>query len=113
MGFGLYPTEPPPLENSVQPKIDKLLKWEKIKTPKNSPKTPSVEMVIEGKLLYLKMVKGPYDSTYLKLKSRFDNLLSRYQNNNKIKTRPLSELEREVDKIFDYGYENALKKYIN
>tara|TARA_B100001175_G_scaffold93942_1_gene79422 strand:- start:3875 stop:5257 length:1383 start_codon:yes stop_codon:yes gene_type:complete len=103
----------PKVENSVQPKIDKLLKWEKIKTPKNSPKTPSVEMVIEGKLLYLKMVKGPYDSTYLKLKSRFDNLLSRYQNNNKIKTRPLSELEREVDKIFDYGYENALKKYIN
>ena len=59
------------------------------------------------------MVKGPYDSTYLKLKSRFDNLISRNRNSSKIKTRSLSELYREVDEIFDYGYENALKKYIN
>ena len=84
-----------------------------IKKSKNSLKTPNMKMVIEGKLLYLKMVKGPYDSTYLKLKSRFDNLLSFNQNSNKIKTRPLPELFREVDEIFDDGYENALKKYIN
>ena len=99
-------------------KVDKiwgheLLKWRKDKSPENSPKTRSVEMVVEGKLLYLKMVKGPYDSTYLKLKSRFDDLLSRNQKSNKIKTRPLSQLFREVEGIFDYGYENALKKYIN
>ena len=84
-----------------------------IKKSKNSLKTPNMKMVIEGKLLYLKMVKGPYDSTYLKLKSRFDNLLSLNQNSYKIKTRPLPELFREVDEIFDDGYENALKKYIN
>ena len=80
------------------------MKWRKDKSPENSPKTRSVEMVVEGKLLYLKMVKGPHDSTYLKLKSRFDNLISR---------RHLSELIREVGEIFDNGYENALKKYIN
>ena len=84
-----------------------------IRKLKNSLKTPNMKMVIEGKLLYLKMVKGPYDSTYLKLKSRFDNLLSLNQNSYKIKTRPLPELFREVDEIFDDGYENALKKYIN
>ena len=99
-------------------KVDKiwgheLLKWRKDKSPENSPKTRSVEMVVEGKLLYLKMVKGPYDSTYLKLKSRFDDLLSRNQKSNKIKSRSLSELYKEVEGIFDYGYKNALKKYIN
>ena len=94
-------------------KTEEFIKKKKEKSSKNSPKTRSVEMVVEGKLLYLKMVKGPYDSTYLKLKSRFDNLISRNQNSSKIKTRPLSELYREVDEIFDYGYENALKKYIN
>lgn len=32
---------------------------------------PKIEQVIEGKLEFLKMVKGEYNSTYLKLKSRF------------------------------------------
>ena len=98
------PPPPSPIENSKGLKSHELLKWKKDKSPENSPKTRSVEMVVEGKLLYLKMVKGPHDSTYLKLKSRFDNLISR---------RPLSELIREVVEIFDNGYENALKKYIN
>lgn len=35
---------------------------------------PNMLMVIEGKLLYLKMVKGEENATYLKLKSRFDKL---------------------------------------
>ena len=107
------PPPPSPIENSEGLKSHELLKWKKEKSPENSPKTRSAEMVVEGKLLYLKMVKGPYDSTYLKLKSRFDDLLSRNQKSNKIKTRPLSQLFREVEGIFDYGYENALKKYIN
>ena len=34
-------------------------------------------MVLDGKLLYLKMVKGENDDTYLKLKQRFDKLLER------------------------------------
>ncbi|MGL2986418.1 reverse transcriptase family protein [Flavobacterium sp. RSSA_27] len=36
---------------------------------------PNMAMVLEGKLLYLKMVKGELDGTYLKLKERFDNLI--------------------------------------
>ena len=100
-------------EEELKKNRQELLKWKKEKSSENSPKTRSVEMVVEGKLLYLKMVKGPYDSTYLKLKSRFDDLLSRNQKSNKIKSRSLSELYKEVEGIFDYGYENALKKYIN
>lgn len=36
---------------------------------------PVLENVIEGKLNYLKMVKGGYDSTYLKLRSQYDTLM--------------------------------------
>lgn len=35
---------------------------------------PNMMMVLEGKLLYLKMVKGEKDSTYRKFKERFDKL---------------------------------------
>lgn len=35
---------------------------------------PNMTMVLDGKLEYLKMVKGEKDSTYLKLKERFDAL---------------------------------------
>lgn len=37
---------------------------------------PSLENVLSGKLLYLKMVKGEKNNTYLKLKDRFNNLLN-------------------------------------
>ena len=48
-------------------------------TGKNEPldKKPNMAMVVEGKLLYLKMVKGAADSTYLKLKNRYDILISK------------------------------------
>ena len=36
---------------------------------------PNMMMVIGGKLLYLKMVKGETDGTYLKLKERFESLI--------------------------------------
>ena len=35
---------------------------------------PILENVLSGKLLYLKMVKGEYDTTYLKLREQFDKL---------------------------------------
>lgn len=46
---------------------------------KNEPldKKPNMAMVLEGKLLYLKMVKGDADSTYLKLRNRYDILISK------------------------------------
>jgi retron-type reverse transcriptase len=37
---------------------------------------PNMTMVLDGKLQYLKMVKGEKDGTYLKLKERFDALYS-------------------------------------
>jgi retron-type reverse transcriptase len=37
---------------------------------------PNMTMVLDGKLQYLKMVKGDKDGTYLKLKERFDALYS-------------------------------------
>ncbi len=84
-----------------------------IKKLKNSLKIPNMKMVVEGKLLYLKMVKGPYDSTYLKLKSRFDDLHSSKVDKHKTKKKPLSQLFNELNQIFEKGYQNALKKYIN
>jgi len=86
---------------------------------------PSMIMVIEGKLLYLKMVKGDSDSTYLKLKNRFVNLLkinskasidSEKSGNQEVISLPkkLSYLMKltELNEIFKDGFDNALKKYI-
>lgn len=41
----------------------------------SSHKKPNMMMVLGGKLLYLKMVKGDKDATYLKLMQRFNSLL--------------------------------------
>ena len=41
---------------------------------KPTTKNPHLENVIEGKLLYLKMVKGETDSVYTKLRDQFDRL---------------------------------------
>src|SRR5690554_1094064 len=46
--------------------------------------TPIFENVLNGKLEYLKMVKGERDSTYRKLKSRFDKLMSKNSEGEKI-----------------------------
>lgn len=65
---------------------------------------PNMAMVIEGKLLYLKMVKGADDGTYLKLKKRFDLLLGTTSKNN-------SEAVNILDLIFDVGLDKAMKHY--
>ena len=41
---------------------------------------PNMMVVLEGKLLYLKMVKGDKDATYIKLKERFDLLIESKSN---------------------------------
>ena len=43
---------------------------------------PHIENIISGKLDYLKMVKGEKDSTYLKLKNRFEKLVLYNSNEN-------------------------------
>lgn len=45
--------------------------------------TPSIENVLDGKLQFLKMVKGEKDSTYVGLSKRFEKLI---ENNNPINT---------------------------
>lgn len=65
---------------------------------------PNMAMVIEGKLLYLKMVKGADDGTYLKLKKRFDLLLGTTYKNN-------SEAVNILDLIFDVGLDEAMTYY--
>ena len=65
---------------------------------------PNMAMVINGKLLYLKMVKGAVDGTYLKLKKRFDLLLGTAPQNNTTEVNI-------VDLIFDVGLEKAMKYY--
>ena len=74
-------------------------------------------MVIEGKLLYLKMVKCEKDSTYLKLNERFDNLIKK-----SLTTNPSQNLDDQkshltdlfhLNELFKNGYENALKGFID
>lgn len=65
---------------------------------------PNMAMVVEGKLLYLKMVKGVNDGTYLKLKERFDLLLGEQPKNNSAEVNI-------VDLIFDVGLDKAMKHY--
>lgn len=49
---------------------------------------PDMINVIDGKLNYLKMVKGDSNDLYLKLRERFDNLITK-----KINPKPISEVE--------------------
>lgn len=46
------------------------------KVRKKYPNPPDIKNVLDGKLEYLKMVKGIGDMTYLRLKERFDRLVS-------------------------------------
>lgn len=65
---------------------------------------PNMAMVVKGKLLYLKMVKGANDGTYLKLKERFDILQG---------TTPKNKFEAVniVELIFNVGLDKAMKHY--
>ncbi|ARV12014.1 hypothetical protein BTO09_06485 [Gilvibacter sp. SZ-19] len=72
--------------------------------------SPNLIMVLEGKLLYLKMVKGEYDPTYVKLRSRFRELL----NPDSAITINLSDDNYEsiiLDTIFSDGLDEAMKEY--
>lgn len=81
---------------------------------KNEPldRKPNMAMVLEGKLLYLKMVKGDADSTYLKLKNRLDNLTSN-QKHMLEKIVKINQNSNVLDMIFELGLEQAMKNYEN
>lgn len=80
---------------------------------------PNMMMVLDGKLLYLKMVKGENDGTYIKLKERFDTLLSKSIPQNTISFQELftetnDQITEEiniVDLIVKVGLEEAMKNF--
>ena len=53
-------------------KAEILFKKDYVKDKGHIKEASSMKLVLEGKLLYLKMVKGEQDSTYLKLQDRFN-----------------------------------------
>lgn len=69
--------------------------------------TANLTMILGGKLLYLKMVKGENDGTYLKLKERFDALT--------LTKNPISFDKKEnnniLDLIFEVGLNDAMKNF--
>ncbi|KQT23751.1 hypothetical protein ASG22_06850 [Chryseobacterium sp. Leaf405] len=68
----------------------------------SSSQTPNMLMVIRGKLLYLKMVKGDKNETYLKLKNRFDSVIM-----------PHSSISFIIDIWKNDGIEKAMEIYYN
>lgn len=102
------------------------------------PGVPNMNLVIAGKLEFLKMVKGDNDPTYINLSSRFQNLQNPSQNRNisknnfiNLKSRNTSPLVNPVvthlkdknnilvsdlnivDLIFEKGLEEAMQFYPN
>lgn len=53
-------------------KAETLFKKDYVKDKRHIKEASSMKLVLEGKLLYLKMVKGEQDPTYLKLQDRFN-----------------------------------------
>lgn len=93
---------------------------------------PNMHLVIEGKLLYLKMIKGDANKSYQKLKTRFDNLSKNKTSsikNKEVKSSSLSILMEEkveyqkatklgnrdisaiIETIFNDGLEKAMELY--
>lgn len=68
---------------------------------------PNMTMVIDGKLQYLKMVKGEKDKTYLSLKDRFDRLI----NSNSIIITKEKNHNSILDLIFEIGLDDAMKQF--
>ncbi|EIM74591.1 RNA-directed DNA polymerase [Nitritalea halalkaliphila LW7] len=69
--------------------------------------TSSLQQVCSGKLEFLKMVKGPEDSTYQQLASRFHALTTK----EKASASGATNLERVVDTILGQGLEQGLRLY--
>ena len=67
---------------------------------------PNMAMVLGGKLLYLKMVKGENDGTYMKLKERFENLLANSTTINSISVNLILDIwEKEgIEKAMEVFY---------
>lgn len=71
---------------------------------------PEMRNVLDGKLEYLKMVKGMGDMTYLRLKDRFDRLVSK-SDTKVINTWTWKEFEKERDMKLEVNVSPATKCY--
>jgi RNA-directed DNA polymerase len=70
---------------------------------------PNMVMVLDGKLLFLKMVKGEKDATYLKLKERFDKLSE--QDKKEMTLQINNHNANTIDQIFVMGLDEAMLNY--
>jgi len=64
-------------------------------------------LVIDGKLLYLKMIKGESSTIYIKLKSRFDALLKQPKDQTSI----IKKKTDIVDLVLEMGLDAAMEYY--
>jgi len=73
---------------------------------------PNMAMVLGGKLLYLKMVKGENDGTYIKLKERFDNLLANSATVNSISVHSILDIweKQGIEKAMEVYYTTKASK---
>ena len=62
---------------------------------------PILENVLSGKLLYLKMIKGEEDATYLRLRSQFDKLSGNTITHNSANTEFKYILTYDIEKVLD------------
>ena len=73
---------------------------------------PDLINVIDGKLMYLKMVKGEEDSVYLRLHEKFQELVNKLHDANKtngkhvtyVETTPILEFEKKNNTIITISY---------
>lgn len=74
---------------------------------------PDIQSVIEGKLLYLKMVKGENDSVYLKLQGKFSRIIERDFSVEKRNKYGVSYIETLPIPTFETKYNTTVKLVIS
>lgn len=80
---------------------------------------PDLQNVIDGKLMYLKMIKGEEDSVYIKLYTKFQSLLNRDTSLDKtntygisyVETTPILKFEHVNGTIVDFVYDEGGKRH--
>ncbi len=80
--------------------------------------TPNLINVLDGKLMYLKMVKGEFDSVYVRLHDKFQELVKRDFGAEKtnslgityIDTKPLLEFEKEMQTTISFQHKKNEKR---
>lgn len=80
---------------------------------------PDLQNVIDGKLMYLKMVKGDEDSVYVKLYTKFQELVNRDSSSNKtnsygityIESLPFLKFEKDKNTIITIHHNDCNKRY--